>query len=135
MPFNDLREFVGFLESKGELIRTQKPVDVKYEISAYIRKTSDRARSGAALRQRQEFRHAGGGRHICDAQESFSRLGNFATRITFNKFQNALDHLVAPKWVSNAPCKDVSHPGPRRRPDATSHPDFFRKRSRRRSSP
>jgi len=41
MPFNDLREFITFLESAGELIRTQKPVDVKYEISAYIRKTSD----------------------------------------------------------------------------------------------
>jgi len=41
MPFNDLREFITFLESEGELIRTKKPVDVKYEISAYIRKTSD----------------------------------------------------------------------------------------------
>ena len=41
MPFNDLREFITFLESERELIRTQKPVDVKYEISAYIRKTSD----------------------------------------------------------------------------------------------
>ena len=41
MPFNDLREFITFLESKSELIRTKKPVDVKYEISAYIRKTSD----------------------------------------------------------------------------------------------
>ena len=41
MPFNDLREFITYLEGEGELIRTQKPVNVKYEISAYIRKTSD----------------------------------------------------------------------------------------------
>ena len=41
MPFNDLREFITFLESKGELLRTRKPVDVKFEISSYIRKTSD----------------------------------------------------------------------------------------------
>jgi 4-hydroxy-3-polyprenylbenzoate decarboxylase len=41
MPFNDLREFLGLLEEKGQLLKTKRPVDVKFEISAYIRKTSD----------------------------------------------------------------------------------------------
>jgi len=41
MPFKDLREFLALLEEKGELLRTKKPVDVKFEISSYIRKTSD----------------------------------------------------------------------------------------------
>ena len=41
MPFNDLREFIAFLETRGQLLRTRKPVDLKFEISSYIRKTSD----------------------------------------------------------------------------------------------
>ena len=30
MPFNDLREFIAFSKREGELIRTRKPVDLKY---------------------------------------------------------------------------------------------------------
>ena len=41
MPFGDLREFLKYLESKGELLRIREEVDVKHEIAAYIRKTSD----------------------------------------------------------------------------------------------
>ncbi len=41
MPFEDLREFLRFLEEKGELARVEKEVDLRYEIGAYIRKTSD----------------------------------------------------------------------------------------------
>jgi len=41
MPFKDLREFITYLEEQKELRRIRKPVDIKYEIAAYIRKTSD----------------------------------------------------------------------------------------------
>ena len=41
MPFKDLREFIAYLEDRKELRRIRKPVDTKYEIAAYIRKTSD----------------------------------------------------------------------------------------------
>ena len=41
MPFGDLREFLDYLEAEGELLRIREKVDPKYEIAAYIRKTSD----------------------------------------------------------------------------------------------
>ena len=41
MPFRDLREFMSHLEEQKEFRRIRKPVDIKYEIAAYIRKTSD----------------------------------------------------------------------------------------------
>jgi UbiD family decarboxylase len=41
MPFRDLREFITHLKDQKELRRIRKPVDTKYEIAAYIRKTSD----------------------------------------------------------------------------------------------
>jgi 4-hydroxy-3-polyprenylbenzoate decarboxylase/2,5-furandicarboxylate decarboxylase 1 len=110
MPFNDLREFIAYLESEGELIRTQKPVDVKYEISAYIRKTSDV--QGPALL----FDHVKGfempvlGGVFSTRKRAFLALET-CNEDYVNKFQHALDHLVAPKLVSHAPCKEVVYEG------------------------
>src|SRR3970040_625977 len=39
--FEDLRGFLAHLESQGQLLRVNQPVDVKYEIAAGMRKTSD----------------------------------------------------------------------------------------------
>jgi 4-hydroxy-3-polyprenylbenzoate decarboxylase/2,5-furandicarboxylate decarboxylase 1 len=106
MPFNDLREFVAFLESKGELIRTQKPVDAKFEISAYIRKTSDV--QGPALLFDNVKGHTmpvlGG--VFATRKRAFLALETSNEEYVY-KFQKALDHLVAPKRVADAPCKEV----------------------------
>lgn len=44
----DLRQFMALLDEAGMLARIKKPVDIKHEIAAYIRKTSD-ARGPALL--------------------------------------------------------------------------------------
>lgn len=41
MVFQDLRNFLKKLEDEGELARIEKEVDAKFEIAAYLRKTSD----------------------------------------------------------------------------------------------
>ena len=47
MPFDDPRNFLEYLEERNDLLRISDEVDPKYEISAYIRKTSDQ--EGPAL--------------------------------------------------------------------------------------
>ena len=106
MPFNDLREFVGFLESRGELIRTQKPVDVKYEISAYIRKTSDVQGPALLFDNVKDFAMPVLGGVFATRKRAFLALET-SNEDYVNKFQNALDHLVAPKRVADAPCKEI----------------------------
>jgi 4-hydroxy-3-polyprenylbenzoate decarboxylase/2,5-furandicarboxylate decarboxylase 1 len=106
MPFRDLREFIAYLEDQKELRRIRKPVDTKYEIAAYIRKTSDL--KGPALLFE----------NVKDAQ--IPVLGGvFATRKRAllaletsdkecaDKFQHALNHLLPPRTVASAPCKEV----------------------------
>src|SRR4029079_16416215 len=39
--FEDLRGFLTHLESQRQLLRVKDPIDVKYEIAAGMRKTSD----------------------------------------------------------------------------------------------
>lgn len=41
MAFKDLREYLQFLEAQGQLMRVTKPVNKKFDITAYTRKTSD----------------------------------------------------------------------------------------------
>jgi 2,5-furandicarboxylate decarboxylase 1 len=106
MPFNDLREFIGFLESKGELIRTKKPVDVKYEISAYIRKTSDVQGPALLFDNVKEFTIPVLGGAFATRKRALLALET-SNEDYVNKFHDALDHLVAPKLTGNAPCKDV----------------------------
>jgi 2,5-furandicarboxylate decarboxylase 1 len=106
MPFNDLREFITFLERQGELIRTQKPVDVKYEISAYIRKTSDVQGPALLFENVKDFAMPVLGGVFATRKRAFLALET-SNEEYVNKFQSALDHLLAPKLVANAPCKEV----------------------------
>ena len=110
MPFNDLREFITFLESKGELLRTKKPVDVKFEISSYIRKTSDQQGPALLFENVKNFDMPVLGGVFATRERAFLALET-SNEIYVHKFQNALDHLVAPKLVANAPCKEIIYAG------------------------
>ncbi|MEE9185948.1 MAG: UbiD family decarboxylase, partial [Candidatus Binatia bacterium] len=41
LDMEDLRNFLSFLEERGQLLRVKEAVSTKYEIAAGIRKTSD----------------------------------------------------------------------------------------------
>ena len=110
MPFNDLREFITFLETKGELLRTRKPVDVKFEISSYIRKTSDQHGPALLFECVKNFDMPVLGGVFATRERAFLALET-SNEDYVHKFQNALDHLVAPKLVANAPCKEIIYAG------------------------
>lgn len=110
MPFRDLREFLSLLEEKGELLRTKKPVATRFEISAYIRKTSDEQGPALLFENVKDFDMPVLGGVFATRERAFLALETSAQDYV-HKFQNALDHLVAPKVVSGAPCKEVIHTG------------------------
>src|SRR6516162_7110132 len=110
MPFNDLREFVTFLESEGEMIRTRKPVDGKDEISAYIRKTSDVQGPALLFDNVKGFDMPVLGGVFSTRKRAFLALET-SNEDYVNKFWHALDHLLAPKLVTHAPCKEVVYKG------------------------
>jgi UbiD family decarboxylase len=110
MPFNDLREFLGFLEEKGHLLKTKKPVDVKFEISSYIRKTSDEQGPALLFENVKNSSMPVLGGVFATRERAFLALETTADQYV-HKFQNALDHLLAPKRVTRAPCQEVVHTG------------------------
>ena len=110
MPFRDLREFLSLLEERGELLRTRKPVDVRYEISSYIRKTSDERGPALLFENVKNFAMPVLGGVFAKRERAFLALETSPEEYV-NKFQNALERLVPPKLVADAPCKEVIHTG------------------------
>ncbi len=110
MPFNDLREFLTFLQNKGELLTTKKPVDVKFEISSYIRKTSDEHGPAILFENVKNFTMPVLGGMFATRERAFLALES-SPQDYVNRFHNALDRLIPPKLVSTGPCQDVIRTG------------------------
>jgi UbiD family decarboxylase len=92
------------------LLKTKKPVDVKFEISSYIRKTSDQRGPALFFENVKNFNMPVVGGVFATRERAFLALET-SSEDYVHKFQNALDHLLPPKLVSSAPCKDVIYTG------------------------
>jgi len=110
MPFNDLREFIALLQDKKELLRVRKPVDIKFELSAYIRKTSDRRGPAILFDNVKGFDFPVLGGVFATRERAFLAL-ECTSQNYVEKFLSALERLVPPRLVSTGPCKDVIHKG------------------------
>ncbi len=106
MPYRGLRDFLNRLAETGDLVEVEKAVDIKYEIAAYIRKTSDE--DGPAL----YFKNVKG-YNVPVVGGLFANRRKFLLAMesteqeAVQKFLLATRNKVPPKLVSNGPCQDV----------------------------
>jgi len=111
MPFGDLREFLRHLESKGELIRIREEVDMKHEIAAYIRKTSDM--QGPALL----FENVNGstmpvvGGLFANTRRMLLALGVSSQEQAVKVLVESMGNPIASIMVPEGPCKEVVYRG------------------------
>ena len=102
--FEDLRGFLTHLESQRQLLRVKDPIDVKYEIAAGMRKTSDI--EGPALlfeniKGYPGWRVLGG----LFATRKLVALGlGVAQEQMLERYLTLEDQRIAPEIVSSAPC-------------------------------
>ncbi len=106
MPFKDLREFLSLLEKNGELVRVKEEVDLKYEIAAYIRKTSDI--QGPALLFEKVRGHK---IPVVGGVFATRKLALMALEATnenvLQKFLSGIRNPIPSKLVKGAPCQEV----------------------------
>ena len=107
MPFGNLREFLNYLETKGELLRIREEVDPKYEIAAYIRKTSDL--QGPAL----QFENVKGssmpvvGGLFAAQRRLHLALGVSNQEQAVKTLIESMENPIAPILAQDGPCKEV----------------------------
>lgn len=106
MPFRDLREFIAHLEDQKELRRIRKPVDTKYEIAAYIRKTSDIKGPALLFENVNESKIPVLGGVFATRKRGLLALET-SEKEYGEKFHQALEHLIPPRKISSGPCKEV----------------------------
>ena len=111
MPFGDLREFLSHLETKGELLRIREQVDPKFEIAAYIRKTSDL--QGPAL----QFENVKGssmpvvGGLFATQRRLHLALGVLSQAQAVKLLIESMENLIAPITVQSGACNEVIYKG------------------------
>ncbi len=109
--FEDLRGFLTYLESQGQLVRVKDEVDVKYEIAAGMRKTSDIG--GPALlfenvRGYRGWRVLGG----LFATRKLVALGlGVPQEQMLERYLTLEDERIAPEIVSTGPVKEIKWTG------------------------
>jgi 2,5-furandicarboxylate decarboxylase 1 len=106
MPFRDLREFIIHLEEQKELRRIRKPVDTKYEIAAYIRKTSDIKGPALLFENVNHSKLPVLGGVFATRKRAFLALET-SEKECAEKFHRALERLIPPRQISSGPCKEV----------------------------
>ena len=110
MPFKDLREFITCLDEQKELRRIRKPVDIKYEIAAYIRKTSDVKGPALLFENVKDSRTPVAGGIFATRKRALLALDT-TDKECADKFKHALEHLMPPRKISSGPCKEVVRKG------------------------
>jgi len=109
--FEDLRGFLTHLESQGQLLHVQDEVDVKYEIAAGMRKTSDI--EGPALlfeniRGYRGWRVLGG----LFATRKLVALGlGVPQEQMLERYLTLEDQRIAPEMVATGPVKEIKWTG------------------------
>ncbi|HEY7162974.1 MAG TPA: UbiD family decarboxylase [Candidatus Binatia bacterium] len=110
MPFSDMRQFLNYMGEAGHLVRVEKEVDPRYEIAAYIRKTSDQKGPGLLFEnvKGHDMRVAGG---------LFGTLKGAALALECDiseinqKIIAGTQNPIAAKMVKDAPCQEIVHEG------------------------
>lgn len=106
MAFQDMRQFLNYLGEMGHLVRVEKEVDPRYEIAAYIRKTSDQQGPGILFERVRghDMRVAGG---------LFATLRGAAYALQCGledinrKMIEGVNNPIPPRFVDSGICQEV----------------------------
>ena len=106
MPYTDLRAFIDRLRSENDLAEITTEVDPRFEVSAYIRKTSD-AEGPAVLMKRVK----GYSTPILGGVFAARRRGLWAYDAgegdAISKYLHALHNPLRPTLVEEGPCQQI----------------------------
>jgi UbiD family decarboxylase len=107
----DLRAFLEQLERRGDLLRIATEVDSRYEIAAYIRKTSDTSGPALYFEKVKGHRMSAVGGLYAHRRLMLEAFGTDSAGAVA-AFVDALGRPVEPRSIASGPCQDVVLEGP-----------------------
>jgi len=103
--FKDFREYLDLLESRDDLIRIKKEVSTKYEIAAFIRKTSDIQGPALLFENVKGYRIPVAGGVYAARRRIAMALGCNEREMT-KEYMKRETNLIPPKLVNDGPVKE-----------------------------
>lgn len=110
MPFSDLRQYLSYLDERGELLYIRDEVDPIHEIAAYIRKTSDTGGPALFFEKAKGFDMPVVGGIFAHRRRVLMALESTQNEVQ-EKFVQALAKPLVTKAVSRGVCQDVVSTG------------------------
>ena len=106
MPFDDPRDFLEYLEERRELVRVTDEVDPKYDIGAYIRKTSDQQGPAVLFENVKGHDMAAVGGIFASRRRVLMALDTDSAEV-HEKFDGGVSNPIPSRLVDTGPCKEV----------------------------
>ena len=108
--FSDMRQFLNYLGEMGHLVRVEKEVETRYEIAAYIRKTSDQQGPGLLFEnvKGHDMQVAGG--LFATIQGAAHALQCGVDEISKTMI-DGIQNPIPPRMVDSGPCQEVVYEG------------------------
>ncbi|MBI2873483.1 MAG: UbiD family decarboxylase [Firmicutes bacterium] len=108
MGFRDLRHYLAYLESRGQLLTIQDEIDPVFEIAAYLRKTCDTAGPALLFPNVKGHRMPVVGGVVNSRDRVVEALG-FTRENALDRFLDGIRNPLPPVGVSidEAPCQEI----------------------------
>lgn len=110
MPFSDLRQFLNYLDERGDLLYIRDEVDPKQEIAAYIRKSSDTAGPALFFEKVRGFDMSAVGGIFAHRRRVLMALETNQNQAP-QKFVRAMANPLPTKAVERGACQEVVFSG------------------------
>lgn len=104
--WNDLREFLDYLEREGELATVEREVDTKYEISSGLQRTSELQGPALLFKNVKGYKTSVTGAIFSTRKRVLLAL-NMTKENYAQRFLKGLENPVPPKISENGPCQEI----------------------------
>jgi 2,5-furandicarboxylate decarboxylase 1 len=104
--FEDMRVFLKKLEDEGELVRIKEEIDAKYEIGAYLRKTSDISGPALLFEKVRGYQMPVVGGLMLNRKKAILALGSTSNDV-LGKVLRGIQEPLPTKPVTSGPCQEV----------------------------
>jgi 4-hydroxy-3-polyprenylbenzoate decarboxylase/2,5-furandicarboxylate decarboxylase 1 len=107
VSFGDMRSFLAYLDERGQLAHVTDEVDPRFEIGAWIRRTSDVGGPAILFERVRGSDHRAVGGLFCSPDKALLALETDDHAEAVRRFATAIESPISPRVVAEGPCQEI----------------------------